>query len=425
MALAGWAAVIVAARRWARSVEASGKEIRLHAAPLIGWDRWRVNGRLTIPVLVGAFLVVMAPCWAAKLPWRRLLAVTFVAAAGWAVSLAVVDGWSGLTRPTTLQHDEYLLDVPKVGDPHAFLRGFVDNIDRYANHVRSHPPGMVLLLWAMDRVGLGGPRWAATLFIAGGAAAFPAVLVALRRVGGEAVARRAAPFLILAPAAIWVATTADAFYAGVGAWAVAAVVLALYRADRRGDALALAGGIGFGLLVHLSYGAVLLGLLPVAVAIHRRRVRPLLTAAAGALLVVAAFSAAGFFLLDGIGATKSVYVLSVARDRPYWLFFVVDWAALAVALGPALAVALVRLRGHRAWILVGAALLACMAAALSGAFKGEVERIWLPFTVWILAAGAALWPGRLASRAGWSTERWLALQAGFATLVQVAIYTRW
>lgn len=426
LTLAAWVVLIVVARRWARAVEATGKIIRLHAPPLVGWDRWRINGRLAIPVAVALVLVTGLPRWSTRLAWRRLLALTYLASAAWAVSLAVTDGWLGITRPTLLPHDEYLLDVGRVGNPHSFLLHFTANIGHYVTHVRSHPPGVLLLLWGMDRIGLGGPRWAAALFIAGGAAAFAAVLVVVRRVAGEDMARRAMPFLVLSPAALWVATTADAFYAGAAAWAVVAVVLSMYRDDRRGDVLALVGGIGFGLLAHLAYGAVLVGLVPLAIAVHRRRIRPLLIAAAGSVIVVAAFTSAGFFIVDGLRATHRQYLLSVARDRSYRLFFVVDWAALAVVVGPAIAVALVRLRDRRVWLLVGAALSACLVAAVSGAFKGEVERIWLPFSVWVLAAGAALALPPGATRAPRrSLHLWLAVQATFATLVQVGIHTRW
>ena len=53
----------------------------------------------------------------------------------------------------------------------------------------------------------------------------------------------------------------------------------------------------------------------------------------------------------------------------------------------------------RLWLLVGGGLLAALAADVSGLSSGEVERIWLPFTIWVLPAGAALWTSRRA-RAG-------------------------
>ncbi len=64
---------------------------------------------------------------------------------------------------------------------------------------------------------------------------------------GSERARAAAPFLVLAPAAIWIETSADAFYAGVCCWGAALVILATGREGRRADALALAGGLLLGL----------------------------------------------------------------------------------------------------------------------------------------------------------------------------------
>src|ERR671934_194092 len=67
------------------------------------------------------------------------------------------------------------------------------------------------------------------LALGGGAA-----LVALREVSGKPAARRAAPFLALAPAAVWIATSADALFAGVGAWGVALIVLATRAPGAKG-----------------------------------------------------------------------------------------------------------------------------------------------------------------------------------------------
>ena len=52
-----------------------------------------------------------------------------------------------------------------------------------------------------------------------------AVLVTLRALGAEAVARRAAPFLVLGPAAVFMAVSADAVFAAVAAWGLAALAV--------------------------------------------------------------------------------------------------------------------------------------------------------------------------------------------------------
>ncbi|MDZ7732151.1 MAG: hypothetical protein U5R31_02765 [Acidimicrobiia bacterium] len=148
------------------------------------------------------------------MPWRTVLGLVAAATVAWAVALAATDGWAGISEPLVLPGDEYLLEVPGIDSPGQFLEEFTTNLDGYVVHVRSHPPGFLLLLWFLDAVGLGGTGSAAVLCIGGGAAAGLAVLLAVRDVAGAAAARRAAPFVALAPAAIWIATTADAFSPG-------------------------------------------------------------------------------------------------------------------------------------------------------------------------------------------------------------------
>src|SRR5207244_2684327 len=139
----------------------------------------------------------------------------------------------------------------------AFLSHFVERIGTYHQHARAHPPGMLLLLWVMAHVGLRGPGWEAALDIAGGAAMVPAALISLRAVAGEDRARAAAPFVTFAPAAVWIATSGDAFFAGVTTWAVALTILSIRRRGFRSHALALVGGALFGAGLMLSYGVVL------------------------------------------------------------------------------------------------------------------------------------------------------------------------
>ena len=57
---------------------------------------------------------------------------------------------------------------------------------------------------------------------------------------------------------------------------------------------------------------------------------------------------------------------------------------------------------------------------ISGMSKGEVERIWLPFAVWLLPAGAALAAGRRMV-----TTAWLGVQAATAVAVATMVKTSW
>ncbi len=68
-------------------------------------------------------------------------------------------------------------------------------------------------------------------------------------------------------------------------------------------------------------------------------------------------------------------------------------------------------------MLPAGALAAVAIAIVSGLSKGEVERIYLPFALWLLPAAAAL-PDR-------QRRWWLAAQVGTAVVVQLGWTLRW
>ena len=412
--------LVLASNRWGQSLLDDGVQLRILAPPIIGRFRFGPPGgalALVPPIAIGLILLRQLPRLAATLRWRHLLMLSAVATAVWAVSLALVDGPSGLTRPMELP-GHYLLDIDRIDSPGAFLRGFTDHIGEYGTHIRSHPPGLVLLLWAMDRVGLGGSGWAAALVIVGGASAAPAVLLTTRELAGDALARRALPFVVLAPAALYVASTGDALFAGVAAWGVAAVAIATGRHGRRRDGLAIAGGAGFGVALLLSYGAALVLVLPLVVIVVRRSWRVAVLAALGGSGVFAVAALAGFWWVEGLFATRLEYLESVASVRPYGYFLLANLAALALIVGPATLAGIQRLRGPLA-LVVGPALAMVVLADLSGMSKGEVERIWLPFAVFLLPAGA------LAAEEPSRVRLWLVAQVTLAILITTAVRTHW
>jgi len=417
-ALAGWAGLIVGAHLWGNALNGAGVRILLGAPPLFGqWDLDLGPGVLPA-VGVAAAVTLLAPSLAATLRWRPLLGTAALAALTWAVALALTEGPDGIHVPLQGPSD-YLASVPAVGSPGEFLSTFTDRIDGYATHVRSHPPGMVLALWGLGELGLGGSWPAAVLILLIAASAVPAVLIATRAVAGESVARRAAPFVVLAPGAVWIATTADALFMGVGAWAVALTILAIKARGARADLLAAGGGIVFGLAIFLSAGLALLAAIPLGVAAAAGRLRPLAVTALGAGSVVLAFAAAGYWWFDGFAAIREQYAGSVASTRPYDFFLLANLAAFALAAGPATAAGLALLRHRATWLLVGGALVAVLLADLSGMSKAEVERIWLPFLPWVLIAAVALPRGRRVRRAA------LGAQAGLAIAIQVGVAMIW
>lgn len=401
-------------------------DVRLYlGGPLLhgAWDP-RLEPGILAPVVVGGVLLACSGRLAGRLPWPRLLPAAGAAAAAWAVALALVDGASGLTRGLESTHD-YLNDVPRAGSVAQLLTDYVANVPAdspasWTTHVAGHPPGTLVTFVVLDSLGFGGSGWAAALCIAVGASAVPAILITVRSIADEGTARVAAPFLVLAPAAVWLATSADAMFLGVSAWGIAALTVAAQR-DRTW--LALVGGLLMGWTLFLSYGLVLLGPLALTVVLLRRRWRVLAVATGGVLLVVAGFLAAGFWWLSGLFATIGrVNEGGAAMNRPVAFFVVANLAVVAIAIGPAGVAGLRQLvsrAGRRTTVAVLplAALAGILIADLSLLSKGEVERIYLPFFGWLLVVTVLLDERH--------RSRWLLAQALTGLAVQVLVRTSW
>jgi hypothetical protein len=403
-------------------------------------------------LLVAAGVVGYGRGLAARLSWRRLTWLSYAAALAWTWSLALVDGWQmGVVDRLTSRY-EYLRQVDRFGDVGATLRDFtryiVDAPVNWVPHIAGHPPAAILTFVGLDRVGLGGGGWAAAFCVATGASVSAAVLVTLRALGAERAARRAAPFLVLTPGAIWVGASADAYFAAVAAWALALLALAATRTVRAPAVAALGSGLLFGLTLYLSYGLALMVLPAAAVFLCARTLRPLPLAALGIAVVAGAFTLLGFRWWDAYSLVVERYNQGSGGIRPYgyWVWgnlaAVVAAAGLAPVAGVRRAVRAapeaVRHRWHAlrdprgalpaaststvggnrvVVLLVCAFLLALLAADLSGMSKAETERIWLPFTLWLPAA-VALLPAR-------DHRGWLAAQAVTALLVNHLLYTYW
>jgi hypothetical protein len=365
---------------------------------------------------------------------RRRLAVVIVTAAlvaaGWNLGLHLADGPHRLDDSLGSEWD-YLAGVAAVGDaPGAYLREFVANLEDQPTHVRSHPPAMVLVLWAMEGVGVGGEAGAVALALLATAVAAAAVLVTARYLAGPAAARRAAPFVALAPGLVF-ALDMDIVFAALGAVGVALLCAALAAASNRwhGVPVALLSGavLGFGLLA--SYGLLAAGAVPAVVAVtawaragraaRRRVVAVTATALATAAATVAAPALWGFLWTDGLDATRVEYAKGLASVREYRFFAGANLAVAAFVAGPALVAALGQ--GPRRWggvaPVVGAALVAMVMASLTGLSKAEVERIWLPMLVWLPLAAAAL-PARWRGPA-------VAAQVAFGLVLAATLETPW
>jgi hypothetical protein len=215
--------------------------------PIAGSWRSSVTGWLAVPVAAAALAYWGWPRLVRRLRWRPLLALSTVVAAGWSVALALVDGPAGLTAPLA-PYQQYPHDVSRVTDLGDYLATFARHVVDPANgpvwavHVGGHPPGALGVFVLLDRIGLGGLGWAAALCIAGGALAVPSVLALTRLYGGPGAGRRAALFVPLAPAALWIATSADALFAGVAAAGLCALAFATTSGSPAAGVSATTGG---------------------------------------------------------------------------------------------------------------------------------------------------------------------------------------
>ena len=403
---------------------------RFGLAPLHGY--WQPGvGWGTVPaVLLAAWGVARVRVWSV-LPWSRLLLASYAVGLLWLLALALVDGVPGLTRALGNRF-EYLPTAREVDDVGELLRGYVDRIpyshpDNWVSHVAGHPPAALLFFVALDRVGLAGNLAAALVVVLLAASVPAAVLQTLRTLGAEDAARRAAPFLVLAPAAVFLAVSADAVFTTVGAWGMAALAAAAV-AGRTGATTGLLGwgtlaGLLLGTAVMMSYGLPLLGMIALGVLAAAREWHPLPVAAVAALAVVLVFAAGGFAWWEAYPVLSDRYWDGIAAERPFAYWAWGNLAALLVASGPVLATALGHFAQHRqraddvVLLLVAGAATAVLLADLSRMSKAEVERIWLPFLPWLLLATAVL------------PDRWvrpaLAVQVGAALVVQHLLYTSW
>ncbi|MFE7518875.1 hypothetical protein [Streptomyces halstedii] len=426
-----------------RAIQDANGSLQVHWPPLLAsWDP-HVGPGTPAAVAVAVAVLAYGPGLAARTPWRRLLLSAWAAALAWIFSLALIDGWDrGVARRLTTKH-EYLRVIDRFADIPAALRGFTDHIvigppGNWPAHVAGHPPGATLTFVGLDRIGLGGGAWAGVWCVVLGGSGVVAVLVALRALADERLARRAAPFLVLAPFAVWTGTSADGYFAGVAAWSVALLALAATGTARRPAAAALGSGLLFGVTCYLSYGLTLVAVILLAVLVLARSARPVPPFFLGALVVPVAFTVAGFNWWEGYHLLVERYYQGAGGVRPYayWVWGNLACATLAAglatvaglrraatrapgalrALGPGRGTATATAEQCTA-VLVLAALLALALADLSGMSKAETERIWQPFVLWLLPA-AALLPGR-------GTRGWLAGQAAVALLINHLLWTGW
>ena len=340
---------------------------------------------------------------------------------------------------------EYWSRLPKLAPAKEMLRVWADPLwmRNQPVHLKGHPPGYVLILKAMAQIGLRSPWAAAALSWLAAASVAVGIVVIIRLCSNGDAWRRVAPFAIVAPYAVWMGTSADAVFSAFGVWGVVGVALSCQAPAPQNRWLwGVFGGSVLGFAIFLSYGMAPFLIIPGLVILSapsissRARVQSVLATALGGVAVVMLFAAFHFWWFDGLATTRIFYWKGTAKFRPWGYFFVANIANIVIASGPAVvagigitvAAGLRRARTglrdllrttDRAWLMPLGAVVAMLGANLSQLSKGETERIWLPFIVFLVPLTAAL------GRTLWSRRFWIALQAATALVLQVGLLSKW
>jgi methylthioxylose transferase len=428
-----WAAIVASGISLAAVTVFAGVRLGTAAAPFAGAYRFRVGpaSALAVAVALAVGLVVRAGALT-RLRWRPLLTLSYTTSLAWSVSLALVDGTAGLSR-SVAGPGGYLADVAAVhDDPTRFVRTFVAHVrgvaaPAYSPSTRAHPPGQVLLLWVLTRLGLTGPVTLGLTLTALGCLTVPLVAVAVRSLCHETAARRLTVALALAPWAVWTAVSADAVTASLAASAVTLGVIGSEPGRR--PWWAAGSGLALGSAALCAYGVAWLGIAVVATYFVRRR--PLLNVVTGAcaLLPLWLFHSWGFSWTDGLSAAGADVAGRYGGHRAWLAWAPLDLVVLTVAAGPVVVRAARRVRLTPGWPFLAGAVPAVALGILTGLSRGEVERSWLPFFPWLLVPALAPSPRPPApgdrQAAGPMPALLIALGAATAILLEAVILSPW
>ena len=397
-------------------------DVGVHWPPLHADWNPHVDPRILVTLAVGLALWAALPVIADRFSWVATVMLSTAGSWVWAMALALSDGRDGLARIYE-RPGEYLYDAVRVHDIGQALSTFVDRMprgspDHWHIHVSGHPPGSLMFFVLLDRLGIADPFWVGVVVMTLGATGVAAVLLTVDALGSREIARRAAPWVALAPLAVW-AGSGETLWAAVAAWGL---FLLASACTRRSPVVAVAAGLVLGLSLFLSYGLVLFVLLALAVFALTRAWRLLPWASLGVAAVAAAFAAWGFAWWEAYPVLRERYYAGIASDRPYGYWVWADVAAWTFTVGLVTWAAFPRMwtslrRRDPVAVLATAALVGLVIASLSAMSKGEVERIWLPFTLWIVTVPALLPPN-------WRRPLLLS-QVAIAILAQSLLVTRW
>lgn len=386
------------------------------ALALVEGYRWRPGPVAAVAVLAAALVIGATHRGLAdRLPWTALLAAGWAATVGWAVGLALSGDGRGLalhaTRDVAVVHD----------DPLGFLARYTWLVPQLGAADRGRPPGGLLVLWGLTRLGLRG--WHLGLLLTCLAAlSVPLVAIAVRSLCHEPAARRLLPVLVLAPFTGWLAGSVDGLTALLCAGSLACGVVG--SEPRRTAWWALGAGLLLGIAGLFSYSAGWLGASLVVTYFVRRRPALNVLSGAGLLLPLELAGRLGFVWPDGLVAARAqAGPTGGSRGWPLWVLL--DAVFVLLALGPAALPALRKIRRTPGWPFLVGSLLAVGFALGSGVFRLPADRSLLPFLPWLLVPAVAAEPGAPPTGVAATPILLIAVGALCTLLLAVGVPGRW
>jgi len=369
-----------------------GARLGTAGAPFLGSYALTISLASVLAPMVAAGVVAAAyRGWWERMKWPLVLLSGWLVAVFWTLSLALVQGHHDLANALAIP-DDYLADATRVGDdPLHYLRGYTTEGMIPSVVARGHPPGPILLLWALMRIGITERIGLGLLLTAVGAAVVPLVLFAVRGVCGDLAARRYLPVLALAPYAVWLAAGVEGVVAVLGAAMIAAGVHASdeRRTGVRAGIWASVTGLLLGVAALFAYGAPWLGLAAAFLYFARRRAALNLFTGLAALIPVVAAERLGFNWFDGLMDARHDFAVRVEPHRSVLWWSGISLVVLLLAAGPALYASLRKSRNTPGWPFLVAAGIGVLFTLATGLARGGAETSWLPFFPWLTMASVA------------------------------------
>jgi len=421
--LAGWLILVSVGLLVTWLAVEGGARLGTASAPFLGRYRFEISPlSLVAPAVAAGILFAAVRRRFDAAPWWIVRAGSAVGLFTWALSLALVDGLAGLTR--SLTPDSYLGDVHEVGDnPVNYLGTFTDRSEEHTVATRGHPPAPVLLLWALQRLGITDSFGLALMVTAVGALSAPLVLSAVRDVSGETFARHFAPVLMLAPYAVWLAVSMDAVVLTISAAMTVAGLRATRHRGWRAASWAVLAGLLLGLAALFSYAAAWLGLSIICIYFARRRAALNLFSGIGVLAPVLLASAVGFVWTDGLSTAYADFASRIEPDRSALWWSLISICALLLAVGPPLYASLRKVRNTPGWPFMMGAASAVLFSIGAGLARGGIEHAWLPFFPWLTVAAIA--PEEQGGEPVGSPVLLVAVGALTAIVIEAVLLTPW